>query len=78
MFYSSTSNYSESSDTIVPLDGYWLDPIAFYRQKEPFDSASVKALAESEKGVPIPVMFEDGTTFPPDTKIIWPYTCQID
>ncbi len=74
-FYSSTGKYSESNATIVPLDGYWLDPMAFYRQKEPFDSVSVKALPEREKDVLIPVLLEDGTTIPTNTKIIWPYTC---
>ncbi len=76
MFYSATAKYSESDTTIVPKDGYWLDPMAFYRQKEPFKSASVKALPESEKSVLIPVMLGDGKTIPPDTKIIWPYFCR--
>jgi murein DD-endopeptidase MepM/ murein hydrolase activator NlpD len=75
MFYSTIAKYSESNATIVPKNGYWLDPMAFYRQKEPFDSKSVKALAESEKSVLIPVLLEDGTTIPHNTKIIWPYTC---
>lgn len=76
LFYSSTGKYSESNETIVPLDGYWLDPMAFYRQQEPFDSVSIKALPESEKDVLIPVLLQDGTTIPATTKIIWPYTCQ--
>ncbi len=76
MFYNTTGKYTESKATIVPLDGYWLDPIAFFRQKEPFDSASVKALAANEKDVLIPVLLEDGTTRPSNTKIIWPYSCQ--
>lgn len=78
MFYSATNTYSESNDTIIPVDGYWLDPIAFYRQKGPFDSLSVKALPEAEKDVPIPVMFDDATTFPADTKLVWPYACRRD
>jgi murein DD-endopeptidase MepM/ murein hydrolase activator NlpD len=76
MFYSKTNTYSESNDTIIPVDGYWLDPLAFYRQKGPFDTPSVKALPEAEKDVPIPVLFDDGTVVPADTKIVWPYTCK--
>ncbi len=30
---------------------------------------------EVEKRVPIPVMFEDGTLSPADTKLVWPYMC---
>jgi murein DD-endopeptidase MepM/ murein hydrolase activator NlpD len=78
MFYSSTNTYSESNDTIIPVDGYWLDPMAFFRQTGPFDSPSVKALPEAEKDVPIPVLFDDGTTFPADTKVVWPYACRRD
>ncbi len=77
-FYADTPKYGEANDTIVPVNGYWLDPMAFYRGRAPFDSASVKALPDAEKSVPIPVMFEDGTTNPAGTKIIWPYTCRLD
>ncbi|MCP3875403.1 MAG: peptidoglycan DD-metalloendopeptidase family protein [Desulfobacteraceae bacterium] len=78
MFYSLTPQYSEVKATIVPVNGYWLDPMAFYRQKEPFESKKVKDLPESEKSVAIPVLLEDGTTIPSDTKIIWPYSGRRD
>jgi hypothetical protein len=32
-FYSQSPKYTEANDTIVPVDGFWLDPMAFYRQK---------------------------------------------
>lgn len=57
---------------------YRLDPMAFYRQKPPYDSASVKALADAEKDVAIPILFDDATSLPSDTKIIWPYACGRD
>lgn len=60
---------------IVPVDGFWMDPNALYRGKPPFDSASMKALPGDEKRVPIPVMLDDGTVIPADTKLLWPYTC---
>ena len=78
MVYSNTNRYSEAGDVIVPVNGYWLDPMAFYRQKGPFDSASVKVLPEAEKDVLIPIMFDDGTMRPPQTKLIWPYACERD
>lgn len=76
MFYSKASTYSEANSTIIPVDGYWLDPMAFYRGKEPFRSQHVKALQESEKDIDIPIMFDGGATQPADTKMIWPYTCR--
>jgi hypothetical protein len=36
----------------------------------------MKALPGGEKEVPISVMFEDGTTSPAGTKLVWPYTCK--
>jgi murein DD-endopeptidase MepM/ murein hydrolase activator NlpD len=76
MFYSPHPQYTEANNTVVPKEGRWLDPMAFYRQKPPFDTPSVQALPETEKSVMIPVMLRVGTTIPEKTKIIWPYTCQ--
>ena len=67
--------YSEAQDTIIPVDGRWLDPFALYRQQPPYASNDVKALPEADKDVTIPVMFHDGTTIPSQTKLIWPYAC---
>lgn len=77
LFYADTPQYVNlKGSIIIPVDGRWLDPMAFYRQKEPFDSHVVKALPDHEKGVEIPILFVDGTTFPENTKMIWPYSCQ--
>jgi len=75
-FYSETGAYAIRRDVIIPMNGRWLDPIALYRQKLPLDSRSMKALPEGEKGVSIPVMFEDRSTIPADTKFVWPYMCE--
>ena len=76
MFYSKANTYSESNDTIIPVDCYWPDPMALSRQKGPFDTPSVKAPPDAEKDVPIPVMLDDGTVVPDDTKLVWPYACK--
>ncbi|OGW63096.1 MAG: hypothetical protein A2V83_00720 [Nitrospirae bacterium RBG_16_64_22] len=74
-FFSASERYADIRDRIIPVDGYWMDPVALFRKKIPLDSASMKALPAGEKEVPISVMFEDGKTFPADTKIVWPYAC---
>lgn len=76
VFYSTRETYAEVHDVIIPVDGHWMDPVALYRQTPPHDTASMKALAEEQKTVPIPVMFEDGRVEPADTKLIWPYACR--
>ena len=78
MFFSDTATYGEVNDTIIPQNGRWLDPMAFYRGKAPFDSEAVRALPDAEKSVPIPVLFADGTILPADSRTIWPYSCTRD
>lgn len=76
VFYSTRDTYTELNDGIIPVDGYWMDPNALYRKKPPFDSVSMKALPEAEKGVPVSIMFTDGETVPANTKLVWPYACR--
>jgi murein DD-endopeptidase MepM/ murein hydrolase activator NlpD len=75
-FSESPSFVNHKNRLIVPVGGLWMDPNALYRKGPPFDSAALKALPEADKKVLIPVMLEDGTTIPADTKLIWPYSCK--
>jgi len=75
VFFSTSEQYMVMRDVIIPAEGQWMDPVALFRKTPPLDSGSMKALPEAEKRVPISIMFDDGATFPVDTKIVWPYTC---
>lgn len=75
MWFSKSPKYAEDDDKIIPVDGYWMDPIAIYRQSMPVDSASMKTLPDEKKLVPIPVIYPNGTTSPDKTRLIWPYAC---
>ncbi len=75
VFYSESPKYAIVRDVVLPLNGRWMDPIALYRQKTPLDTAAMKSLPEEDKAVAIPVMFEDGESFPAGTKFVWPYAC---
>ncbi|MDP6023069.1 MAG: hypothetical protein QGG19_17490 [Alphaproteobacteria bacterium] len=55
-----------------------MDPIALYRGRPPLDSGAMKALPMAEKQVPIPVVLDDGTMQPSDSKLVWPYACWHD
>ncbi|MFC1673637.1 peptidoglycan DD-metalloendopeptidase family protein [Pseudomonadota bacterium] len=74
--YSTDERYAQGRSVIIPVDGWWMDPLALYRTSPPFDSAGTKALPIDQKFVSIPAMFEDGTLSSPDTKVIWPYACK--
>ena len=75
VFYSTSELYADIRDTIIPVEGRWMDPVALFRKILPLDSGSMKALPETEKQIPISIMFGDGEAFPANTKIVWPYTC---
>jgi len=75
VWFSESPNYVAMPLKIIPVDGQWMDPNALYRLKPPFDSYSMKALPDAEKEIPIPVLFDDGATLPPGTKLVWPYAC---
>lgn len=79
-FYTPSDKFAEITrrDTtfIIPVGFRWMDPLALYRHSEPRDSNTMKALPETEKSIPIAVMFDDGEISPRDAKIIWPYTCK--
>ncbi len=77
VFYSESPQYSATKRGIVPLDGYFMDPNAFYRQSGPYDSVSMQKLAQSEKHIKIPYMLDDGRFFPEDSKVVWPYSCSV-
>lgn len=74
-FFSASEQYVQVRNAIIPAEGYWLDPVALFRKTLPLDSNTMKELPEAEKKIPVSIMFDNGETFPTDTKIVWPYTC---
>ncbi|MDP7503606.1 MAG: M23 family metallopeptidase [Nitrospinota bacterium] len=76
VWFSADSRYVPRRRKIIPVKGFWMDPIALYRGGPPFDSNSMKALPEGEKRVPVSVMTKDGKVTPPGAKVVWPYYCE--
>jgi len=54
--------------------GQWMDALALYRQP-PLDSRALAALPAAARRTSIPFQRPDGTTVPPDAKVIWPFAC---
>ncbi|MCB1752861.1 MAG: hypothetical protein KDI74_14185 [Gammaproteobacteria bacterium] len=70
-------HHSESPQfAVVPRDGRWREPNALYRGKARYDSLSLKALPDTAKEVPVPVMFLDGAVESAGTRLIRPYACK--
>ena len=76
VLYNANGNYAVLKElAIIPENGYWMDPNAFFLVDHPFDTETLKALPDNDKGVPIPVLLYVGNTIPRDTKTVWPYVC---
>jgi murein DD-endopeptidase MepM/ murein hydrolase activator NlpD len=73
--YSDVPHFHRDERRIVPKNGRWMDPIAFYRGAPPFESDLLKAFPPDGKLVPSPYVMTDGTTIPASTKLVWPYAC---
>ena len=75
ILYSALPEFANNGDFFTPKNGYFMDPLAFYRAAPPYDSLAMVALPPGEKAVRVGYMLEDGTAVPEDTQRIWPYTC---
>lgn len=76
VYYSPGPKYFPGQKYVFPEKVRWMDPHGLYRQRPPFDSQLLKDLPDQEKTVAVPVMFVDGTTYPKETRLIWPYACR--
>jgi hypothetical protein len=76
VFYSKHSEWSNDGVVVMPKDGYFMDPNAFYRLDPPYDSLSLAKLPSNQKQVQVPYVKADGTLVPSGTKRIWPYVCR--
>ena len=75
IIYSEVPEWSSWKRGIVVKDGYWMDPLAFYKNKGPYKSQEVKKLSKKEKKISIGYKKNDGSFVPEDTIKIWPYIC---
>jgi murein DD-endopeptidase MepM/ murein hydrolase activator NlpD len=75
VLYSKNAKYLDTGGVLVPFEAHWMDPNALYRKRPPFDSQNLRALPEAQKAILISYMLDSGERFPPDTRMIWPYTC---
>ncbi|MEQ8710866.1 MAG: M23 family metallopeptidase [Rhodospirillales bacterium] len=76
VLYSPVPEWSNDGKAVLPKDGRFMDPAAFYRLSEPWESVAAGKLSGAEKQIPVPWMDASGKATPPDTKRIWPYPCR--
>ncbi len=77
VLYAERPEFANDGIAVAPLDGRFMDPVAFYRENGPYDSPTMTALPAAEKAVPVAYRLENGTVHPAAAKRIWPYACQL-
>ncbi len=73
-WYGSSDNY-RSGRMLIPLDGYWMDPLALFRGP-PVASGEIEKLPPAAKKVPLPYKGADGRIVPAGAKVVWPLVCE--
>lgn len=76
IFYSQSPEWSNNGKVVLPKDGFFMDPNAFYRLAPPYDSPSLEILPGDQKKVSVAYIKADKTLVPSNTSRIWPYACE--
>jgi len=76
VLFSALPSWSNDGRVFVPADGFFMDPVAFYRTEGPYVSAELAQLPSSDKSVPVAYLKTGGTPVPADARRIWPYPCK--
>jgi len=75
VLYSEQPEWSNDGSAVTPKEGYFMDPIAFYRPEPPYASEKVLKLSREEKKTPVPYLDTHNRPTPSTTRRIWPYRC---
>jgi len=73
--FSQSPNYMILKGVVVPVNGHYVDAVAFVRGRMPIETHAVRALTGDDRRVTIPYKRASGEIIPAGTKIIWPFAC---
>ncbi|MEK7245511.1 MAG: M23 family metallopeptidase, partial [Pseudomonadota bacterium] len=73
-WYGSGDQY-RSGRMLIPLDGYWMDPLALFRGP-PVASIEIEKLPDHAKKVPLPYKGTDWRVVPEGVRVVWPFVCE--
>ena len=75
VFKSESPNWSSFKRGFLVKDGYWMDPVTFFKKTGPYDHKKIKKLDKKEKKILIGYKTNGGKLIPNNTKKIWPFSC---
>tara|TARA_B100001057_G_scaffold435519_1_gene465894 strand:- start:190 stop:1281 length:1092 start_codon:yes stop_codon:yes gene_type:complete len=76
VFKSKSPEWSSFERGFLVKDGYWMDPVTFFKKKPPFDHRELKKLNKKEKKIFVGYKTNNGEFIPNNTKKIWPFSCK--
>ena len=76
VYYSDLPYWTNTGKAFAPKDGYFMDPVAFYKLTGPYESRQVRSLSRANKRINVPYQLKDGTHYPSKAKRIWPFACE--
>ena len=75
VFKSESPNWSSFKRGFLVKDGYWMDPVTFFKKTGPYEHTKIKKLNKKEKKILIGYKTNGGKLIPNNTKKIWPFSC---
>ena len=75
IFKSVSPEWSSFERGFLVKDGFWMDPVTFFKKKPPYDHKKLKKIKQSEKKILIGYKTNQGKFIPHNTKKIWPFSC---
>ena len=75
VFKSTSPSWSSFSRGFLVKDGYWMDPVTFFKKTGPYEHKKLKKLSKKEKKILIGYKTNEGKIIPNNTKKIWPFSC---
>ena len=76
VFKSESPNWSSFKRGFLVEDGYWMDPVTFFKKTGPYEHTKIKKLSKKEKEILIGYKSNGGKLIPNNTKKIWPFSCK--
>ena len=75
VFKSDSPHWSSFERGFLVKDGYWMDPVTFFKKTGPYGHKKLKKLKKKEKEILISYKTNQGKIIPNNAKKIWPFSC---
>jgi len=75
VFKSDSPKWSSFERGFLVKDGFWMDPVTFFKKSPPYDHKKLKKINHKKKKIIIGYKTNQGKFIPHNAKKIWPFSC---